>query len=263
MSHIGLEHSEYIIYADESGDHSMDDVNRLYPAFVLAFCVFSKKAYLEEVVRQIKSFKFAFWGHDLTVLHSTKLRKRMDDFQFLHDQGIRANFIEALNNAINKSPFEIISMAIDKRQLKEDHSQLLNPYELSLEYCIEEIYQFLQDKNQYRKLTHIVIESRGRREDEELQIAFKKIIELRNSSQIAHPLRLLFADKKTNSIGLQIADLVAYPIGRFLINPEQENLAFKIVEKKSHMYPDHYGKGLKIFPAKSPEKRKTPELSEV
>jgi hypothetical protein len=43
-------HGDYIIYADESGDHSMNDTNKLYPAFVLAFCVFSKKAYLEEVI---------------------------------------------------------------------------------------------------------------------------------------------------------------------------------------------------------------------
>ena len=256
-------HGDYIIYADESGDHSMDDVNKLYPAFVLAFCVFSKKTYLEEVIQHIKRFKFTFWGHDLTVLHSSKLRKRLDDFQFLHDQVVRANFINELNYSIDRSPFEIVSMAIDKRYLKEQ-SQPCNPYELSLEHCIEEIYQFLRDKNQYHKLTHIIIESRGKKEDDELQIAFQKIIEMRNAWQNTHPLKLCFADKKTNSIGLQIADLVAYPIGRFLINPEQDNPAFKIIEKKLRMYPEYHGNGFKIFSLiKTPEKRKTPEFSEV
>ncbi|MGD0664372.1 MAG: DUF3800 domain-containing protein [Rhabdochlamydiaceae bacterium] len=259
-----FEHSDYIIYADESGDHSLNDVNKLYPVFVLAFSIFSKKAYLEDVIRLIKSFKFAFWGHDLTVLHSSKLRKRMEDFQFLHDQVIRANFIESLNKAIDSSPFEVIAMAIDKRHLKETSSYPSNPYELSLEHCIEEIYQFLMDKNQQHKLTHIIIESRGKKEDDELQLAFIKIIKTHHAMQIKYPLKLIFADKKTNSIGLQIADLIAYPIGRFLINPEQNNPAFKIVEKKFHMYPNHFEKGLKIFTRIDiHKKRKTPELSEV
>jgi len=242
----------------------MDDVNKLYPAFVLAFCVFSKKAYLDEVIKYMKSFKFTFWGHDLTVLQSAKLRKRLDDFQFLHDQSIRAHFINELNSAIDRSPFEIIAMAIDKRRLQGQASQLYNPYELSLEYCIEEIYHFLSNNNQHHKLTHVIIESRGKKEDDQLQVAFQRIIETNDDLQDTYPLRLCFADKKTNSIGLQIADLAAYPIGRFLINSEQANPAFKIIEKKFRLYPEHYGNGFKVFPyLKSSEKRKTPELSEV
>jgi len=258
------DHGDYIIYADESGDHSMNDVNKLYPVFVLAFCCFQKKEYVEEVLREIKGFKFTFWGHDLTILHSSKLRKRADDFQFLYDQIVRANFMKKLNNAIEKSPFEIISMAIDKRQLKQQYFQPINPYQLSLKHCIEEVYQFLKDKNQHHKLTHIIIESRGRKEDDELLAAFQKIIEIRESMQSKYPLNLFFADKKTNSIGLQIADLVAYPIGRFLIDPKQENLAFEIVEKKLRSHPKYIEKGLKIFQnIKDLEKRKASEFSEA
>ena len=70
--------------------------------------------------------------------------------------------------------------------------------------------------------------------------------------------------KKTNSSGLQVADLVAYPIGRFLIGSERKNPAFEILEKKLYGYPDHFGKGLKAFPESvMSEKRKTPDFSEV
>lgn len=242
----------------------MDDVNKLYPVFVLAFCVFSKSTYLEEVVKLIKQVKFSFWGHDLTVLHSFKLRKRIDEFQFLHDQKTRTLFIENLSVAIENSPFEIVSMAIDKRHLKTFDSQLNGPYELSLQHCIDNIYQFLEEKHQHEKLTHIVIESRGKKEDDELQAAFQNIIKRQSSLQEAYPLKLLFADKKTNSIGLQLADLVAYPIGRFLLDPEQVNPAFKVVEKKLLRYPDYSGSGLKVLTDSCiSEKRKTPELSEV
>jgi len=59
---------------------------------------------------------------------------------------------------------------------------------------------------------------------------------------------IIFSDKKSNGAGLQIADLMAHPIGRHVINPKQENRSYNIVEKKFHKYPFHVGKGLKIFP---------------
>jgi hypothetical protein len=258
-----MEHGDYIIYGDESGDHSMADGYKDYPAFVLALCVFSKNTYISDVVTSIKSFKFAFWGHGLVILHSSKLRKRKEDFQFLHDRELRTSFLNALNDTIAKSPFEIISMAIDKRLLKEADSRI-NPYELTLELCIEKIYQFLEEKEQHRKLTHVVIESRGKKEDDELQTAFRKIITIRSPLQEVFPLKLMFVDKKSNCAGLQIADLVAYPIGRYLIDPEKENPAFKIVEKKILLYPEYRGTGLMMFPFnEAAEKRKTPDFSEV
>lgn len=36
---------EYIIYVDESGDHSLENVNKEFPLFVLAFCIFKKSDY--------------------------------------------------------------------------------------------------------------------------------------------------------------------------------------------------------------------------
>jgi hypothetical protein len=37
-----MEFSDYIIYVDESGDHSMAPVDPDYPVFVSDFCVFHK-----------------------------------------------------------------------------------------------------------------------------------------------------------------------------------------------------------------------------
>jgi hypothetical protein len=39
-------------------------------------------------------------------------------------------------------------------------------------------------------------------------------------------------DKKHNSTGLQLADLVAHPIGRHAISPSQPNRAYDIIEPK-------------------------------
>jgi len=35
-------YSKYIVYVDESGDHSFLSIDQKYPIFVLAFCVFHK-----------------------------------------------------------------------------------------------------------------------------------------------------------------------------------------------------------------------------
>ncbi len=35
--------SKYIVYVDESGDHSLQSIDENYPIFVLAFCVFHKR----------------------------------------------------------------------------------------------------------------------------------------------------------------------------------------------------------------------------
>jgi hypothetical protein len=63
-------------------------------------------------------------------------------------------------------------------------------------------------------------------------------------------LDIRFMEKKHNAPGLQIADLVAHPIGRHVIDPEQPNRAFEILKPKLRTGPDGRirGFGLKIFP---------------
>jgi hypothetical protein len=57
-------------------------------------------------------------------------------------------------------------------------------------------------------------------------------------------------DKKCNSPGLQLADLVARPIGRKVLQPHQPNRAYDILQAKFRRSPDGtlFGWGLKVFP---------------
>src|ERR1700733_15133875 len=208
-----ISHSDYIVYADESGDLSFED--KEYPVFVLAFCIFSKREFITDVVRHIKGLKFAIWGHDMTVLHSKKIRTQTGDFRFLQGLSQRELFMKNLSQVIQDSPFTIISTGIDKRLLQKQYPNAANPYELGLEYCLERLYRFLREKNQSGRTTHIVIESRMNNQNEELDQAFQRIIKKNKTLQDQYPLHLIFGDKKANSVGLQIADLIAYPIGRY------------------------------------------------
>ncbi|MDI6794693.1 MAG: DUF3800 domain-containing protein, partial [bacterium] len=51
-------------------------------------------------------------------------------------------------------------------------------------------------------------------------------------------------------IGLQIADLCAYPLARHLLNPKEPYIPFKVIEKKIYGNKDggYEGRGLKMLP---------------
>ena len=47
--------SKFIVYVDESGDHSLESVDQNYPVFVLAFCVFYQDNYIKMSFQQSKN----------------------------------------------------------------------------------------------------------------------------------------------------------------------------------------------------------------
>ena len=136
--------SDYIVYVDESGDHGMQSIDASYPVFVLALCVFHKQHYSEYVVPALHKFKFAHFGHDLSVLHEHEIRK----------------------------------------------------------------------------------------EDNDLELEFRRICAGENQWRCVLPFDVRFASKKVNSAGLQLADLVARPLGLNSLRPEQSNRAFDILKTK-------------------------------
>lgn len=240
--------SDYLIFVDESGDHGLTTINPENPVFVLAFCIFKKSDYITVVKEKITKLKLDFWGHDLAILHNHEIRKSKGEFSFLFNEEVRAVFLQALNDTIEAIPFSIIATAIDKRNLKKNYSNPDNPYLIALGFCLEHAYMFLKEKDQLKHLTHIVVEGRGKVEDKDLELAFRRISDQASLQGELYPFDIKFANKNTNSCGLQIADLVAHPIARHVIQPEQQSMAFTIVKKKLLGYPRHEGVGLKCFP---------------
>lgn len=168
-----------------------------------------------------------------------------DEFAILGNLPTMQSFMDEVSTLIANDPFSIIATAIDKRRLKSQYTTPASPYNLSLLFCIERATKFLEQHGQKEKLTHIIVEARGKKEDNELELEFRRIMAQRKG--LAN-LNIMFADKKVNSPGLQLADLIAHPIGRYAINPAQENRSYDIIKKKLYRYPNHDGKGLKIFP---------------
>ncbi len=239
--------SGYIIYANESGDPNPASVDPNYPVFVLNFCVFRKHDYTASVLPAVAAFKFEHFGHDAVVLHENEIHLKKPPFVFLRDEQQRALFMAGLDWLIRQADFTIIAAALDKRGLEQPHDL----YEIALRNCMERTYGFLENPGERKRTTHIIIEGRGSKEDRQLTEAFQRIRHGENSSGQTLPgLDIVFADKKANSAGLQIADLTARPIGRHFIDPKQSNRAWKSLESKLLRSPqgDVDGWGLTILP---------------
>lgn len=252
--------SDFIVYVDESGDHGLKTVDQNYPVFALAFCVFHKKHYCQKVVPALQEFKFRQFGHDLVVLHELEIRKESGPFKFSNREA-KLRFIEDLSRLITINNFVLISCVIRKDRLLNQSAATDNPYHLALSFCLESLAEFLMEKNQFHLQTHLIVECRGKKEDTQLELEFRRICDGFNRLELKMPFEIVFADKRVNSAGLQLADLVARPIGLGVLKPDQKNRAFELLKSKffcsggrNKVGVGFEGWGLKIYPAPESEK---------
>ena len=242
--------SDFIVYVDESGDHGLKSMDATYPVFVLAFCVFSKIEYVKVITPKLQEFKFRYFGHDMVVLHEHDIRKPKGPYAILFDPDIRKSFLEDLSAIISDSKFQIIATFIHKETFHRKHGDGDNLYNVAVRSCLKRLYRVLSAHGQEDRITNVIFEQRGKKEDNELELEFRRVCDTENPSGVALPFSIVLASKQINSCGLQLADLVARPIGRKCLKPEQENRAYDILEQK--LIRDVEGKiagaGIECFP---------------
>ncbi|MBO7521298.1 MAG: DUF3800 domain-containing protein [Opitutales bacterium] len=154
-----MEFSDYIVYVDESGDHAMGaSIDRDFPVFVLAFCIFKKSEYANTIVSTMKNFKFKFFGHDIVNLHEREIRKAKGDFAILVNSEIRLSFMSDLGNLIKGTPFKVIAAVIKKDKIIH---QTKNPYDMAMRLCLERLYKFLRSESNISKPTILFLKAGG------------------------------------------------------------------------------------------------------
>ena len=243
-------YSNFTIYVDESGDHSLESINPEYPLFVLTFSLAAKVDYQTQIAPKVVGFKHRWFGHEAVILHAHEIRKEKGDFKFLFDRKVREQFLNDLTGLMDQLPFTLIASAIDKQRLNHQYSEPDNPYNIAMRFCLERAFYFLQEQGEADTLTHVLVESRGRKEDADLELSFRRICDGANALGKRLPFEVVFVDKKQNLPGLQLADLVCHPIGRHLLKPEQKNRAYDVIDKKFRRSGGGKleGYGLKTFP---------------
>jgi len=243
------EYSDYIVYVDESGDHGLASINRDYPMFVLSFCLFHKTTYATSIVPALLNFKFRHFGHDMVVLHERDIRKQKGAFGILRNRDVRQAFLNELTQFVINAEFTLIAVAIKKRDLVGRYVSPQNPYEMAMKFGLERVFGFLTRKAQHQAETTIVFESRGTREDRDLELEFRRVCDGNNYQGTRFPFQIKMASKQTNSCGLQLADLTARPLGQQCLNPDSPSRAYLALEPKLFRQNGVLnGWGLKIFP---------------
>jgi len=224
--------SSYIFYADESGDHSLTSIDPGFPAFALSICAFRKTIYCSRVVPSFQRLKFRYFGHDAVVLHEHEIRKQKSPFNILTDTRLRLSFLSELTDCVSKSPFRILGCVIAKNELKLDLFPD-NPYSICLRICLQKAYLLLSKANEFGYQTHFIFEKRGKKEDAELELEFFRIAAGENDFRVPFEgFNIHFSDKRSNSTGMQIADLTARPLALNVLRPGQPNRAYETIARK-------------------------------
>ena len=245
--------NEYLLFLDESGTSSLKNIDPYFPVLVLTGLLISKENYvvLEDKVNRLKR---KYFSEKQVVFHRRDMRKYERGFEIFFNESIKRRFYSDLNNILSEVDFELISSAIDKKKYLATYGKLTNdPYQIALTFVLEQAIVAIDNKN---TIIQSCIESRGKKEDKIVQAQYDKIIHrgshdisaTRFSSRFSSSLNL--RKKSDMEIGIEIADLCAYPIARFVLNNNEPNPAFDVIRHKmaSNNIGNVIGFGIKLFP---------------
>jgi hypothetical protein len=174
-----------------------------------------------ELDAAVRRFKLAFLGRTDVTLHTADIVRQRGPFAVLIDPDCRRLFHDRLNALMRRLDYAVVACAIRKdAHLAAYGAAALDPYTLSLNVLVERFCFALADTQETQPGV-IVAEPRDQALDSALLASWQHLRErgtayLRPGAirdRIAH-LRL--ERKKAGIAGLELADLVVSPIGRFV-----------------------------------------------
>jgi hypothetical protein len=231
-----------LVFIDESGDHNLkvETFDNQYNVFVLSVVLIKDQDY-QEFDKRLKKLKNDFFGSENFVLHTAELTrpgsKKSDPRNvILRNKETRTSFYTSLNALIEKTTFKSIFAIINKKNHCNQYHEPLDPYVLCFENVLNRIMHF-------SKSEHIEIypEKRNSNLDKLIESDFNKYKEIgirfHKSENIKRRIKeFTLKSKKENISGLQLADLIALPVGRQVIGKEAKRdgneVPYSLVLKK-------------------------------
>lgn len=228
--------SELVVFLDETGNHGMNNLDDNYPVFGLCASLFRVTDYRDHAIPDTNRIKFRYFKHEGINFHSTAIRKSENPFQFLTVKPVREAFLKDISLLIAEMRLTLFFVGMNKKNHAAKYSDPAHPYHYSMELLLERLHHYCR-KNTITRLP-IVAESRGKSEDATLLSEFNRILndgtDYVNADKFSNcGITLEFARKEQNVVGLQISDLLAYPIGRWILNNNRTE-PFEIAMSKIH-----------------------------
>lgn len=244
---------KYYLYIDECGDQNLSNFDEQFPIFTLCGVIVSeeKRVIIE---KQIHELKAEFFGDQYVILHSRDIRKCQKGFEILFDLDVKKRFYERVNQILGqKGIYVIVACAILKEPYIRHFGKLNDVYAQSLSFILERAVFYIESlPNGEDNELHTVVEMRGKKEDSSLRLFYTQLLDKGTYWVSANRLKNVAKSfshlpKKANVIGLQVADLVAYPITRHLLDPNEPNMAYEIIKDNIYVQ-DNKQIGIKIVP---------------
>jgi hypothetical protein len=241
------------VFLDECGQHMVTAPDS-FPVFVLAAVIIRDVDY-PVVDAAWKRWKIENLGKDALV-HEPDIRRLRYAFMGQEEA------IERLPAILASLDFVAIAVVVHRTDYVADfgtgpidESLPQHAYLLALDVLTERLALAL-DRHFDGATAHVVAESRGTKEDAQLQHEFARL-HLQGTSYISpawfrqqlHP-GIKFMGKQENNTGLQLADLLARPVGEKVLDPESDPDRWSVFRDK--LCPGEETKnsilGLKILP---------------
>lgn len=221
---------KYRLYIDETGDHSLDNVNTFEHRYLSLLGVWlAHDAYISLVdkLEQLKREVFGPRHHpdEPIILHRYGIVHGKGPFGLLKkDEQKRQHFDEMLLDLIEQTRFKMISVIIDKLNHVGQYYDPWHPYH----YCIGAILdRYSGWLHHCHVVGDVVAESRGSH-DRALKKAFEEVCTHGRYSMfdgkfhrdVLTSQKIKMKKKKDNIAGLQLADVLVLPVKMHLLAKE-------------------------------------------
>jgi len=215
-----LQH-RYRLYLDESGDHTyheIDDPPKRYLA--LLGCIIESETYrtkFQPALERLKQTHFPHNPDEPVILHRTDVINKRGPFWRLRDKEKERIFNKDLLEFLEEQEYIVIIIVIDKKTHTERYREAaFHPYHYCLAAMLERYCGWIHYHN---AIGDVLAESRGGTEDRQLRGAY--IRTYNNGTQfrdqaffqgVLTSKKIKLKPKSSNIAGLQLADLLAYPV---------------------------------------------------
>ena len=235
------------MYLDESGNHDLLRIDTQYPVFVLGGIIVDSNYADGEMADKVGKLKREFFGSEDIILHTAEIARNQNAFSCLKHTPTRERFFASINELMRTMRYQVVACVIHKeRHIARYGGSAVDPYWLSLQVLVE---RFCFEVGSNASGGEIIAESRRPDLDKQLHAAYERIQTryLDHATIRSRITGLTCVSKSKNLPGLQIADLVVSPIGRYVLGkPIKED--FEIIKSKFRGGSNFEGMGLVVLP---------------
>jgi len=218
--------SYFRIYIDETGNHDLSHADNPNERFLALTGVIIESEYNLSVFQpEFETLKRKYFNHDPDIpiiLHRKDMVNRRPPFEALREPEVENEFNNEILEHLANWQYRIITVVIDKKNHRDQYIVWrFHPYHYCLTVMLERFILFL---HYGRHHGDVMVESRGKVEDEKLKDSFRRLynqgtdnIPSERWQQRLTSKELKVKPKTANISGLQLADIIAHPSRREIL----------------------------------------------